>query len=63
MRTCQQAAPPAHSCRARAPRWRRAPATCTAASGASHVVARWSVDARFGCKSQAVALVRSTALL
>ena len=43
--------------RQRSARQRRAACSVTRAA-AGGVVARWSIDARFGCKSQALALVR-----
>ena len=44
--------------RQRSARQRRVACGVTRASAGS-VVARWSIDARFGCKSQALALVRT----
>lgn len=53
-------AAPARALRTRNARPRRA-ACCAARASASSVVARWSINARFGCKSQALALVRGPA--
>ena len=49
---------PSRALHQRSARQRRAVCGVTRAS-AGGVVARWSVDARFGCKSQALALVRT----